>query len=135
MEIYSETNEISDDRKPKVSEGLSPKGREVMQGIESNSMQSLAEKKEATDDIPAENQGSSLEIKPAQNNVSEVKPIFNPNPPPEHQPQFGIGEKGIDNKIQTGPEKTEKKIFTGEENEKGKPGGLDYYPRGYEKGG
>lgn len=58
------------------------------------------------------------------------------NPPTDFQPkQAAIDEYGMDERVETGPEKTEKEIFSSKDKETGKPGGLDWHPSNPEGGG
>jgi hypothetical protein len=42
-----------------------------------------------------------------------------PETPPEHTPKTAVGERGLAELIESGPEKPEKEIFTGSHPEKG----------------
>jgi hypothetical protein len=43
----------------------------------------------------------------------EPEPTQVPEPPPEHRPKLAIGERGLAERVETGPEKTEKEVFYG----------------------
>ena len=127
----TETSEIPKNSESKI-EGLSAQSRLSMQGIGSTVSHPVLEEYDSNADASLQNEELTTKLDPDLNETPDITPKTDSNTLPEHlRSPVGMGEKGGVNKIES--EKTERKLF-GLEDNKPKPGDLDWIPSSYERG-